>query len=62
MNSIKSYITNPFVAAGICMVLFVLMYNNATNGFLRTCSYVPLAVALGVFVKGMYYACELPID
>lgn len=52
----KRYLSNPYVVAAICMVLFAVMYNNATNGFMRFFSYIPLAVVLVVFVKGMYSA------
>lgn len=51
-----NYLKNPYVAAGICMVLFAVMYNHATTDFMRVCSYVPLAVVLAIFLKGMYHA------
>ena len=50
------YMKSPYVAALICMILFVVMYNNATTDFMRICSYVPLAVLLAIFLKGVYYA------
>ncbi len=50
------YLKNPYVVSAICMVLFVLMYNNATNGFLRTVSYIPLLVVVGILLRGMYFA------
>lgn len=52
MKNLKS----PYIAILICMVLFVVMYNNATSGFMRACSYVPLAVVLAIFLKGVYFA------
>lgn len=51
----ERYLSNPYIVAAVCMLLFVVMYSNATNGFMRLFSYIPLAVALAVFVKGMYY-------
>ena len=50
------YLQNPFLVAGICMLLFAVMYNSADSGFLRACSYVPLAVVAAIFLKGVYYA------
>jgi len=56
MTDLKRYMSNPFVVTAICMVLFVVMYNNATNGFMRSLSYVPLLVITGIFVRGLYWA------
>lgn len=52
----KKYITNPWIASAVCMVLFAVMYNNASNGFMRVCSCVPLFVVLCILGKGMYNA------
>lgn len=50
------YLKNPYVAVVVCMLLYVFMYNYATNNFMRMCSYVPLAVVLAIFFKGVYHA------
>ena len=52
----KQYVTNPWIATAVCMVLFAVMYNYADDGFMRTCSYIPLLVVLGIFGKAMYNA------
>lgn len=52
----KKYVTNPWIVAPVCMVLFAVMYNNASNGFMRFCSYIPLLVVLGIFGKAVYNA------
>jgi len=49
-------LSNPWIAVPVCMVLFAVMYNYADNDFQRYLSYVPLAVVLWVFLKGVYYA------
>ncbi len=51
-----NWLKNPYVASVICMVLFAVMYNNATTAFMRACSYVPLAVVLVLFLKSVYQA------
>lgn len=56
MKNIKQRLFHPYAIVAFCMVLFVIMYNNATNGFMRALSYVPLIVVIGVFFKGMYHA------
>ena len=53
---VKKFLSNPWFVCAVCMVLFAVMYNNADDGFLRFCSYVPLAVVLIIFGRGMYFA------
>lgn len=55
-NTIMKYLKNPYIVSAICMVLFVLMYNNATNSFMRTLSYIPLLVVVGILLRGLYFA------
>jgi hypothetical protein len=56
MNADKVKEWVPVIHSLLTLVLFVVMYNNATNGFLRTVSYIPLLVVVSILLRGMYFA------